>query len=156
VTDTVISSVDELKQHIGQEMRVGDWFEVTQDRVNGFADVTGDHQWIHVDTERGKNGPFGGTIAHGLLTLSLSPMLFQNSQGVKLNLQPKMGINYGYNRIRFPSPVPVGKRIRGRTRLVSVEEVQPGVIQQVQEITVEVEGSSKPAMVAEQVTRMYL
>jgi acyl dehydratase len=156
VTDTVISSVHELKQLVGQETRVGDWFEVTQDRVNAFADATGDHQWIHVDVERAKNGPFGVTIAHGLLTLSVSSLLFQNSQGVKLDLKPKMGINYGYNRIRFPAPVPVGTRIRGHTKLLSVEEVQPGVIQQVQELTVEVEGSSKPAMVAEQVTRMYL
>ena len=156
MTDTVISSVDALKQLVGQEMRVGDWIEVTQEQVNAFADVTGDHQWIHVDQERAKSGPFGGTIAHGLLTLSISPMLFRNSQGPTVRLPSKMGINYGYNRIRFPSPVPVGKRIRGRSKLVSVEEVQPGVIQQVQEITVEVEGSTKPAMVAEQVTRTYL
>jgi acyl dehydratase len=152
----VINSVDQLKQLVGQETRVGDWFEVTQDQVNAFADATGDHQWIHVDVERARNGPFGGTIAHGLFTLSIGSFLFRNSQGVKVNLPSKMGINYGYNRIRFPSPVPVGKRIRGRSKLVSVEEVQPGVIQQVQELTVEVEGSTKPAMVAEQVTRTYL
>ena len=155
-TDTTITSLEQLKQFVGQEMRVGDWFEVTQERVNAFADATGDHQWIHVDVERAKNGPFGGTIAHGLLTLSLSPMLFRNAQGPSVRLPSRMGINYGYNRVRVPSPVPVGKRVRGRSKLLSVEEVQPGVIQQVQEITVEVEGSSKPAMVAETVSRTYL
>jgi acyl dehydratase len=154
--DTTITSVEQLKQFVGQELRVGDWFEVTQEQVNAFADATGDHQWIHVDVERAKNGPFGGTIAHGLFTLSIGFKLFQNSTGPSVRLPSRMGINYGYNRIRFPSPVPVGKRIRGRSKLLSVEEVQPGVIQQVQEVTVEVEGSSKPAMVAEQVTRTYL
>jgi acyl dehydratase len=155
-TDTVITSLDQLKQLVGQELRVGDWFEVTQEQIDAFAEVTGDHQWIHVDVERAKNGPFGGTIAHGLYTLSISPRLFRNAHGPKLSLPTKMGINYGYNRIRFPSPVRVGTRIRGHSKLVSVEEVQPNVIQQVQEITVEVEGQTKPAMVAEQVTRMYL
>jgi acyl dehydratase len=156
MTETTVSSVDQLKQYVGQETRTGEWFEVTQDQVNLFADATGDHQWIHVDVERAKNGPFGGTIAHGLFTLSCAPFLFRGGQGIKMNLPSKMGINYGYNRIRFPSPVPVGKRIRGHSKLVSVEEVQPNVIQLVQEITVEVEGSSKPAMVAEHVTRTYL
>jgi acyl dehydratase len=156
MVEGLVSSVEELKQLVGQETRVGDWFEVTQASVDAFADATGDHQWIHVDPERAKSGPFGGTIAHGLYTLSIGHLLFQGGQSVKLQIPVKMGINYGYNRIRFPSPVRVGSRIRGRSKLVSVEEVEPNVLQQVQEVMVEVEGQTKPAMVAEHVTRLYL
>jgi acyl dehydratase len=152
----VITSVDELKALIGKETRVGDWHTVTQEEVNQFAEATGDHQWIHVDVERAKNGPFGGTIAHGFWTLSAAPFIMRGGEGVQVRLPSRMGVNYGLNRVRFMSPVHVGKRIRGRAKLVSVEEVQPKVIQQISEITVEIEGESKPAMVAESVTRSYL
>jgi acyl dehydratase len=152
----VITSVEELKALIGKETRVGDWHTVTQEEVNQFAEATGDHQWIHVDVERAKNGPFGGTIAHGFWTLSAAPFIMRGGEGVQVRLPSRMGVNYGLNRVRFMSPVHVGKRIRGRAKLVSVEEVQPKVIQQISEITVEIEGETKPAMVAESVTRSYL
>jgi acyl dehydratase len=157
--DTVVTTVDELKQYIGKETRVGDWHEVTQDEINAFADATGDHQWIHVDPERAKKGPFGGTIAHGYWTLSSAPFILRGGsggEGIQVKLPTRMGVNYGLNRVRFMSPVHIGKRIRARAKLVSVEEVQPNVIQQISEITVEIEGESKPAMVAESLTRSYL
>jgi acyl dehydratase len=152
----VITSVDELKQLIGTETRVGDWHTVTQEEINAFAEATGDHQWIHVYPERAKNGPFGGTIAHGFWTLSAAPFIMRGGQGVQVRLPSRMGINYGLNKVRFINPVHVGKRIRGHSKLVSVEEVQPGVIQQVSELTVEIEGEPKPAMVAESITRTIL
>jgi len=155
-TETVVTTVDELKKYIGQETRLGPWTTITQEDVNLFADATGDHQWIHVDPERAKNGPYGGTIAHGFYTLSSFMRLLRDAEGIKVSLPSKMGLNYGLNRVRFPSPVPVGKRVRAHAKLLSVEEVQPNVIQQIQEITVEVEGQPKPAMVAESVTRTYL
>ncbi len=151
-----ITSVAELKQHVGQQTRIGDWHTVTQDEINAFADATGDHQWIHVDPERAKKGPFGGTIAHGYWTLSAASFIMRGGQGIQVQLPSRMGINYGLNRVRFISPVPVGKRIRSRAKLLSVDEVQPNVIQQVLEITVEIEGQEKPAMVAEQISRSYL
>jgi acyl dehydratase len=154
--DGTITSVEELRQHIGQETRIGEWHTVTQDEIYAFADATGDHQWIHVDPERAKNGPFGGTIAHGYWTLSAASFIMRGGQGIQVQLPSRMGINYGLNRVRFISPVPVGKRIRSRAKLLSVDEVQPNVIQQVLEVTVEIEGQDKPAMVAEQITRSYL
>jgi acyl dehydratase len=156
---TVVTTIDELKQYVGKETRVGDWHTVTQEEINAFADATGDHQWIHVDPERARNGPFGGTIAHGFWTLSAAPFIMRGGnggEGITVRLPSRMGINYGLNRVRFINPVHVGKRIRARAKLVSVDEVQPNVIQQVSEITVEIEGESKPAMVAESVTRSYL
>jgi len=154
---TVVSSIEDLRKFVGQETRVGDWHLVTQEEINQFADATGDHQWIHVDLERAKAGPFGGTIAHGFWTLSSAPFLMRGGEErVKINLPSRMGVNYGLNRVRFMSPVHVGKRIRARSKLLTVEEVQPNVIQQVNEITVEIENESKPAMVAESVARMYL
>jgi acyl dehydratase len=135
---------------------VGDWHTVTQAEINAFAEATGDHQWIHVDVERAKSGPFKGTIAHGFWTLSAAPFIMRGGQGVEVRLPRGMGINYGLNKVRFISPVHVGKRIRGHSKLLSVEEIQPGVIQQVSELTVEIEGESKPAMVAESITRSYL
>ncbi len=152
----VITSVEELKQHVGRETRVGEWHTVTQAEINQFAEATGDHQWIHVDTDRARAGPFGGTIAHGYWTLSSAPFMMRGGEGVEVRLPSRMAVNYGLNRVRFMSPVHVGKRIRGRARLISVEAVQPNVIQQVSEITVEIEGETKPAMVAEWVTRTYL
>src|SRR5579859_5323577 len=165
MADGTITSVEELKQHVGKETRVGDWHTVTQEEINAFADATGDHQWIHVDIdraaersilgaldinvdplvvacgigERAKNGPFGGTIAHGFWTLSAAPFTLRGGQGIQVRLPSRMGINYGLNRVRFINPVHVGKRIRGRAKLVSVDEVQPGIIQQISEITVEIE-----------------
>ena len=152
-----ISTIDEWKALVGQEVGVSGWLLITQERVNDFADATGDHQWIHVDEERAKASPLGGTIAHGYLTLSLLPMLRGHEwSGVNINLGSKMAINYGSNRVRFVSPVPVGKRIRLRSQLVSVDEVSPGVYQSVSQATIEVEGQEKPAMVAETVGRTYL
>src|ERR1700694_1859243 len=156
MADGTITSVDELKQHVGKETRVGDWHTVTQEEINQFAEATGDHQWIHVDQERGKAGPFGGTIAHGYWTLSAAPFTRRGGDGVQVRVPSGMGVNYGLNRVRFMSPVHVGKRIRGRAKLINVEEVQPNVIQQVSEITVEIEGETKPAMGAESVSRTYL
>jgi acyl dehydratase len=153
---TTITTLDELKQLVGQELQVGEWHEVTQAEVDRFADATGDHQWIHVDRERAKNGPFGATVAHGFWTLSTARRFLGGAGGVQVRLPSRMGVNYGLNRVRFPTPVRVGSRIRSRARLLSVEEVQPNVVQQVTEITVEIEGEAKPAMVAESVTRTYL
>src|SRR4030095_2982474 len=115
-----------------------------------------DRQGLHVDPERAKSGPFGGTIAHGFWTLSAAPFIMRGGQGIQVGLPSRMAINYGLNRVRFISPVHVGKRIRAHAKLVSVDEVQPNVIQQISEITVEIEGETKPAMVAESITRMYL
>ena len=156
MADGTITSVEELKQLVGTETRVGDWHTVTQEEINAFADATGDHQWIHVDPERAKAGPFGGTIAHGFWTLSAAPFIMRTGEGIQVRLPSRMGVNYGLNRVRFISPVHVGKRIRARAKPLSVDEVQPDVIQQVSEITVEIEGEAKPAMVAESISRAYL
>ncbi len=156
MADGTITSVEELKQHVGKETRVGDWHTVTQAEIDAFAEATGDHQWIHVDPERAKAGPYGGTIAHGFWTLSAAPFMMRDGAGVQIRLPSRMGVNYGLNRVRFINPVHVGKRIRVRAKLLSVDEVQPNVIQQVSEITVEIEGESKPAMVAESISRAYL
>ncbi len=151
----VITTVAELKELVGQELGVSDWLEVTQERVNQFADATGDHQWIHVDPERARETFFGGTIAHGYLTLSLIPELSRTRQGVKINLGGRMGVNYGLNKVRFPAPVRVGKRIRLRTKLLAVEEIGDRCVQMVNQQTIEVEGEERPACVAETVGRTY-
>jgi len=144
--------VNKLRELVGQEVGVSEWMEITQERVNAFADATDDHQWIHVDRGRAARSPFGGTIAHGFLTLSLVvPLAGQVSLDVG---EPRMGINYGLDRVRFPAPVPVGSRIRARVRLDAVEEVAGG-IQVKRTVTMEVEGSEKPAMVAETLSRYY-
>jgi acyl dehydratase len=152
---TEVTTVAQLKEHIGKEIAVGEWLQVTQERINAFADVTGDHQFIHVDPERAARTMFGGTIAHGFLTLSLLPALRQNSTGVKINLGHKVAVNYGLNKVRFIAPVRAGKRIRARTTLLSVEEVAPNAIQCVYNQTIEIEGESKPACVAETIGRWY-
>lgn len=142
----------DFQELVGTEIGVSDWMEITQDRVNAFADATDDHQWIHIDPGKAAAGPFGGTIAHGFLTLSLTVTL--NSQ-VEIDVgSPKMAINYGLEKVRFPAPVPVGSRIRARVGLVSVDDVQGG-IQVNRRVTIEVEGEDKPAMVAETVSRYY-
>lgn len=153
--ETLHAAYETLKSHIGEAQPPSDWFTVTQDRINEFADVTMDHQWIHIDEERSKNGPFGKTIAHGHLTLSLMGHLPRSSADTglpKLEGQ-KLGINYGFNRVRFPSPVAVGARIR-TTRTLRTVEIKGDMIEAMQEIVVEVEGGDKPACVAESVSRM--
>jgi acyl dehydratase len=123
-TARVVSSVDELRGYIGQEITTSPWVEITQERVNLFAEATGDHQYIHVDPERAKTTFFGGTVAHGYLTLSMSyGMVEENAdvEGVRIDLGGKLAVNYGLNRVRFPAPVPVGKRIRQRVTLLNVE-----------------------------------
>jgi acyl dehydratase len=148
---TVINGLDELRERLGQELGVSDWHEVTQEAVDEFAESTGDHQWIHVDPERAKETPFGGTIAHGLYTLSLGPQfsyaLF-SIEGVAF------GLNYGYNKVRFPAPLPVGSRVRMRATLSDVQDV-PGGLQLVVTQTFEREGGDKPVCVAESVSRVY-
>jgi acyl dehydratase len=146
------NSLDELKAAIGTEVGVSDWCEVSQERINTFADATGDHQWIHIDPERAAQGPFGTTIAHGYLTLSLLPVL---SQGVTTVNGVRMGVNYGLNKVRFPAPVPAGSRVRARFELLSVEDIEGGA-QVVSRVTVEREGGDKPVCVAEAVSRIYL
>jgi len=149
----VIESIDEIRSLVGQQVGESDWFEVTQSRIDAFAGATLDHQWIHVDTGRAQTeSPFGRTIAHGFLTLSLLSHLAK--QAVKVEIPFKMGINYGLNRVRFPAPAPVGSRIRARLALQSVDE-QPEYVQVIWAATVEVEGNQKPAMVAEWVVRYY-
>jgi acyl dehydratase len=148
-----ISGVEELKSLVGQEIGVSDWFEVSQSRINAFADATEDHQWIHIDTERAKDSPFGTTIAHGFLTLSLLPHLAAQAYKVQGNI--KMGINYGLNRLRFVSPVPSGSRVRARFTLQALEDV-PGGAQLTLAVTVDIDGGAKPALVAEWLTRYYL
>jgi acyl dehydratase len=148
-----ITSVEELRSLAGREVAVSDWFEVTQDRINLFADATGDHQWIHVDVERARaESPYGATIAHGFLTLSLLSQLMP--QTVKIKIPIKMGVNYGLNKVRFPSAVPAGSKIRARAVLQSVEDVEGGH-QLVWSLTVEREGSEKPCCVAEWLVRHY-
>jgi acyl dehydratase len=148
----VFNGVDELKAAVGEQLGTSDWITVEQKQIDTFAEATGDHQWIHVDTEKAKDGPFGVTIAHGYLTLSLLPVF--SAQVYKVE-NVKMGINYGLNKVRFTSPVPVNSRLRGSFELLEVSEVKDA-LQVVNKVTVEIEGSERPACVAEWVTRVYL
>jgi acyl dehydratase len=141
------STFEEIESAVGEEIGVSDWVEIDQERVNAFADATGDHQWIHVDVEKSKEGPFGGTIAHGYLTLSLVPWL--GSQVFTLET-PGAKLNYGVNKVRFPTPVPVGSRIRAKVAVNGVADVKAGK-QLTLGYTVEIEGSDKPGCVAETV-----
>jgi acyl dehydratase len=143
------SGLDEFVAAEGAELGPTDWLEVTQDRVNLFADATDDHQWIHVDPERAANGPFGGTIAHGLLTLSLLPHFTHQLYTVD-NIA--MAINYGYNKVRFITPVRVGAKIRARAQIAKVDQLD-GAVQATVTVTVEIDGSDKPAAVAESIVR---
>ncbi|BBX98804.1 MaoC family dehydratase [Mycobacterium lacus] len=143
-------SVADLAGAVGETIGQSDWVTITQDAVNLFADATGDHQWIHVDPERAAAGPFGKTIAHGYMTLSLLPRLQQQMYAVK---GIKLAINYGLNKVRFPAPVPVGSRVRARSSLVGVEDLGNGAVQATVSTTVEIEGSAKPACVAEGIVR---
>ena len=148
----VITGTDELKILVGEHLGYSDYMDITQDRVNKFADATGDHQWIHVDVERAKAGPFGGPIAHGYLTLSLGPVLYPTIVRIE---GFSMGVNYGANKVRFPAPVPVGARLRLGVKLLAVEEITGGV-QTTMEFTFECEGASKPSCVAEIIFRSYV
>ena len=143
-----------LSERIGKPSKPTDWFEMTQERINLFADATLDHQWIHVDPERAKAGPFGGPIAHGPLSLSIMSFL-PGGEGVGLPAVEgmKLGINYGWNKVRFPAPVPVGAHIRTRGELKSVE-IKGNMLEVVNELTLEVQGSDKPACVGESVLRL--
>ena len=147
-----IAGMAELRALAGAEVAVSDWIEISQQRVNTFADATGDHQWIHVDAERCKReSPFGGTIAHGFLTLALLPALLEGALALPF---VKMGLNYGLNKVRFTAPVPVGSRLRARMTLQAVEDIEGGA-QLTWNVFVEMEGSARPACVAEFLVRLY-
>ena len=148
---TIVKGIEGLRDKTGQHLGYSDWHEVTQDQVNRFADATGDHQWIHVDVERAKSGPFGGPIAHGYLTLSLAPALLGEDVRVEGFL---MGVNLRCNKVRLPSPVPVGSKLRMGVQLAGVEDVSGGV-QYIMDLAFEVEGKDKPACVAQVVYRAY-
>ena len=145
----VFNSLDDLRGAAGTDLGVSDWHTVSQEQINAFAEATGDHQWIHVDTERAAAGPFGTTIAHGFLTLALTPTLLHEIYEVR---GVTMAINYGANRVRFPAPLPSGASVRARARLESVEEVSGGA-QVVTHVEVEAEGATKPCCAADLVTR---
>jgi acyl dehydratase len=148
---TQVNSIDELKGLIGTHVGYGEYLTVTQEAVNQFADATGDHQWIHIDPVRAAAGPFGGTIAHGYMTLSLIPALLN---GVMQVAGVKMGVNYGSNKVRFTSPVLVGSQVRAGSTLVTVEEI-PGGAQVTMDIVIEIKDAPKPACFAQVVTRYY-
>jgi len=148
----VFENIEDLKPMIGKEVYVADWVEITQDRIQKFAEATGDFQWIHVDVERSnRESPFGKPIAHGYLTLSLLAKFGQENIEVK---NKKTGVNYGSNRVRFMNPVKVGARIRGRGKLINYDEI-PGGAQLTWESMIEIEGESKPALVAQNIGRLY-
>jgi acyl dehydratase len=149
----VIHGLDELRAAAGVEAGVSNWYEVSQEKINLFADATGDHQWIHIDRERAeRESPFHTTIAHGFLTVSLLPMLLK--EAVKVDVNAKLSVNYGFNRLRFVSPVPAGSRVRVRVTPNTVKDVEGGV-EIAWGIVVEVEGGAKPAVVAEWLGRLY-
>lgn len=143
--------ISDLQPLVGQELGVSDWMTITQEQINKFADATGDHQWIHTDPERAKAGPFGTTIAHGFLTLSLLPEMTAKAFRVT---ETRMGVNYGLNKVRFPSPVPAGSKVRGRFKLIEYIPLEGGA-QMTVECTMEREGSDKPVCVAESLARRY-
>jgi acyl dehydratase len=147
----IFEKISDLQPLVGQELGVSEWMTITQERINKFADATGDHQWIHLDAERAKEGPFGTTIAHGFLTLSLLPEMTASAFRVT---ETKMGVNYGLNKVRFPSPVPVNSRLRGRFKLIEYIPLEGGA-QMTVECTMEREGSTKPVCVAESLARRY-
>jgi len=148
----VFETLAELSGLVGQEVAVSDWLTVSQEQINLFAQATGDHQWIHVDVERARAGPFGGPIAHGLLTLSLIPQFFQTAIDIR---EVGMGVNYGLNKVRFTAPVPVGSRLRARLKLLASEPIDNRGRQMTWEVVVEREGAAKPVCVAESIARRY-
>ena len=143
----------ELKGLIGQEVGTSSWLTIEQDRIDRFAEATGDHQWIHVDPERAKDGPFGSTIAHGFLTLSLIPALSWEVYTIE---GARLSVNYGLNKLRFITPVKVGSRVRAHLAVANVEDVPGDALQVAMNVTIELEGAEKPAAVAETLTRVYL
>jgi acyl dehydratase len=148
---TVFKTPGDLEASVGRQLGTSDWLEITQQRIDKFADATGDHQWIHVDPERAKDGPFGACIAHGYLTQSLVNLFLPqivDVQGIS------MGVNYGADKLRFPAPVPVGSRVRGSAELIKVEHVKGGV-QATIRVTVEIEGSERPGCVIDTISRYY-
>ncbi len=148
---TIFEKPADLKNCVGQHLGHSEWLTITQERINQFADATGDHQWIHVDPVRAAQGPFGQTIAHGFLTLSLMPELFATAFTID---DVRMGVNYGLNKVRFTAPVPSGSRVRGHFVLHGYHPIEGGA-QLTVEVKVELEGSSKPACVAESLSRRY-
>ena len=146
---------EKLKDRIGEELGVSAWVTVDQAMIDKFAEATGDHQFIHVDPERAKMTPFGGTIAHGFLTLSLLPRLAAEADLPKIE-GVKMGVNYGGNKVRFLTPVKSGSRVRGRFKLLELDEKRSGQWQQTQEFTVEIEGQDKPALIAEWISQFFV
>ena len=149
---TVFESPAELESAVGKNLGSSDWLEITQERIDLFAEATGDHQWIHVDPERAKAGPYGATIAHGYLTQSLVNYFLPQIVEVR---GIKMGVNYGADRLRFPAPVPVGSRIRGTGELLKVEQTKDGGTQATVRVTVEIEGGERPACVIDTISRYY-
>ena len=149
----IVDSIEELKNLVGEEIGVSDWIEMTQERINKFAEATGDHQWIHIDTERAKTElPGGTTIAHGFLTLSLLPKIVQSIYKVK---GVRHSLNYGSDRVRFTAPVPAGSRVRGRYKLKSAEEVKNNGLKIIGETKIEIEGKDRPACIAESIGIIY-
>lgn len=148
----IIENLNELPALVGHEVAVSDWVAVTQEQINLFAQATGDHQWIHVDVEKAKSGPFGAPIAHGFLTLSLLPKFFETAFEIR---DSRMGVNYGLNKVRFTAPVPVGSRLRGHMKLLACEPIENNGMQMTWQVTVEREGSDKPVCIAESLTRRY-
>jgi acyl dehydratase len=149
----VLTSLQAVQDAVGEEIGPGPWFTVEQSRIDGFADDTLDHQWIHIDAERAKDGPYGTTIAHGFLTLSLAPYLANQLRRVE---NVTRGVNYGLNKVRFPAPVPSGARVRARMTIVECESIGESAVQLVSRLTIEVEGSDKPACVCDLVSRYYV
>ena len=145
-------NIDELIACVGQTVAVSEWISITQQKIDLFAEATGDHQWIHVDPEKAAAGPFGTTIAHGFFTLSLLPKFFDSSFEI---LASRMGVNYGLNKVRFTAPVPVDSRLRGHLKLLAAEAIDNAGVQMTWEVTVEREGQLKPVCVAESLVRRY-
>ncbi len=145
-------TLQELAALAGQPVSTSDWVTITQEQINQFAQATGDHQWIHIDEERAKAGPFGAPIAHGFLTLSMIPLFFASAIHI---VQTRMGVNYGLNRVRFTGPVPVGSRLRASIKLMRADPVENGGFQFTWEVSTEREGVAKPVCVAESISRLY-
>lgn len=148
----VVPKPADLPHHVGADLGETEWLEISQERINTFADATGDHQWIHVDVEKAKDGPFGAPIAHGYLTASLANLFLPQLLEVQ---NTSMGVNYGCDKIRFPSPVPVGSKIRGTGAVTSVEETKDGGFQVKVTITIQIEGNDRPACIIETISRFY-
>ncbi len=145
-------TLQEFPALVGQEVAVSDWLTITQAQINQFAEATGDHQWIHVDEEKAKAGPFGAPIAHGFLTLSLLPKFYETAMTI---VESRMGVNYGLNKVRFMAPVPVGSRLRARMTLLQCEAIDNDGMQMTWQVTMEREGAAKPVCVAESIVRRY-